>query len=142
MLSIGTGSVEVIDSATIKHFKIKNTRPGLLSNWRHLFQILTNNMELALDCDKIWDDYYHLIAPSTVGPTKRLFRINPTIPGTTLPALDDVHQMAELRSHVRKCPVTEAKIVEVARHLVASSFYFDLDSVEEGLLDMCRIQGT
>lgn len=114
----------------------------MLSNWRHLFQILTNNMELALDCDKIWDDYYQVIAPSIPGPSKRLFRINPTIPGNTLPALDDVHRMAELRSHVRMYPAIGTNIVEVAQHLVASSFYFDLDSIEEGLLDRCKVQGT
>ena len=100
-------------------------------------------MELALDCNKIWDDYYHLAAPSISGPSsKRLFRINPTIRGA-LPALDEVHRMAELRRDAREYLVTaEPKIAEVVRQLVASSFYFDLDSVEEGVLDRCKVQGT
>jgi len=114
--------------------------PRMLSNWRNLLQILTNNMELALDCDKAWDDYYHLAAPSISRPSKRLFRINPTIPGI-LPSLDDVHRMPGLQSDVRKYLATEPKIMEVARQLVASSFYFDPVSVEEDILDKCRVQG-
>lgn len=114
----------------------------MLSNWRQLFQILANNMELALDSDRIWDDYYHLAAPSISGPSsRRLFRINPVIRGV-LPAFDDVHRMAELRHDVREYLVTaEPKIAEVARQLVASSFYFDMDSVEEGFFDRCKVQG-
>ncbi len=116
-------------------------RPRKLSNWRHLFKILMNNMELALDCDKIWDGYYQLATSSISGPSKRLFRISPSIRGT-LPALDDVHRMVELQSDVRKYLATEPKTAEVACQLVASSFYFDLGSVEEGVLYKCTVQGT
>jgi len=50
--------------------------------------------------------------------------------------------MAELRHDVQEYLVTaEPKIAEVARQLVASSFYFDMDSVEEGFYDRCKVQG-
>ena len=140
MLSIGTGSVEPTDSATVKRFRMRK-QPRILSNWRHLFKILMNNMELALDCDKIWDGYYQLAASSIPRPSTRLFRINPTITGT-LPALGDVHRMFELQKSVREHLATEPESAEVARRLVASSFYFDLGSVEEGVRDRCKVKGT
>lgn len=144
MLSIGTGSLESTDELP-NNIRYAETRkePRVLSNWRHLFQILTNNMKLALNCDKIWDDYYHLAAPSISGPSsKRLFRVNPTI-RNVLPALDDVHRMEELRYDVRRYLVTaKPMIAEIARQLAASSFYFQLDSVEDGILDRDKVQGA
>jgi hypothetical protein len=106
-------------------------------------RILMNNTELALDCDRIWDEYYQLAsaAPSVSGSSKRLFRINPFITGT-LPALDDVHRMDGLQRDVKRCLATEPKIAEVARQLVASSFYFDLVSADEGILDRSKVKGT
>ncbi|KAK1756460.1 acyl transferase/acyl hydrolase/lysophospholipase [Echria macrotheca] len=125
MLSIGTGCVEATDSATVTGHRTR--------------KILTNNMELALDCDRIWDEYYDLAGPPNPGPpSKRLFRINPVIRGA-LPALDDVDLMAKLQRDVREYLETaKPKIAEVARQLVASSFYFHVDSVEDGVLDRCR----
>jgi len=147
MLSIGTGSAPLIadsastnDSISAKCFRMRK-QPGFLSNWRHLFRILVNNMELALDCDRIWDDYYNLAESSTSGPSKRHFRINPTLPGTSLPALDDVDSMTGLQSDIKKFLVTEPQIFEVARQLVASSFYFDLSSIEEGLREKSKVKG-
>jgi len=141
MLSIGTGCVEeVTDTARVN---TRDTlRPRMLSNWRHLFRILTNNMEMALNCDRIWHEYYQFSASSISGPSKRLFRINPTIPGT-LPALDDISRMAELQTHVQAYLATDTKAMEVARQLAASSFYFDLSSVEDIEEDFlrCKIQG-
>ncbi|KAK1832963.1 acyl transferase/acyl hydrolase/lysophospholipase [Podospora conica] len=140
MLSIGTGSVDPSDSVTVKCFRMRK-QPGVFSNWRHLLKILMNNMELALDCDRIWDEYYQLAAPSVSAPSKRLFRINPSITGT-LPALDDVNRMAGLQREVRRWLATEPQIAKVARQLVASSFYFDLVSVDEGILDRSKVKGT
>ncbi|KAK0631476.1 hypothetical protein B0T14DRAFT_3900 [Immersiella caudata] len=142
MLSIGTGHAEPTDSATIQGYNKTSEHPGMLSNWRHLFQILRNNMKLALDCERIWDEYYNFTVPSLPGPSsKRLIRINPTIRGV-LPALDEVHRMDELRRDVRSYLETaKPRIDEVAHQLVASSFYFQLDSVERGVHDRDRVEG-
>jgi hypothetical protein len=143
MLSIGTGLAEPIDSATMEDYAKTRKKSRVLSNWRHLFQILTNNMELALDCDRIWNEYYHFTEASNSGPSsKRLFRINPTT-GGAFPALDEVHRMGELRRSVQEYLVTaRSRITEIAWHLVASSFYFQLDSVEDGVHDRDQVQGT
>jgi hypothetical protein len=106
-------------------------------------RILTNTLELALDCERTWDEYYDLAAPPISGPSsKRLFRINPTIRGV-LPALDEVHRMGELRREVQEyLAKAQPRTVEVARQLVASSFYFKLDSVKDGILDKDKVEGT
>ncbi|KAK4446666.1 acyl transferase/acyl hydrolase/lysophospholipase [Podospora aff. communis PSN243] len=141
ILSIGAGSTEPTDPATIKRDMKIRGQHGVFSNWRNLFQILRNNMELALDCDKIWDDFY-LAAPLDFGtPSKRLFRINPTL-GSELPALDAVGRMEELREKVDAYLGTaRPMITAVAHQLVASTFYFELDSIEEDILNRDKVQG-
>jgi hypothetical protein len=130
MLSLGTGC-----SPDDKMNKSRPLGPkrGVVSHWHHLVELLKMNMEATLDCDEAWGDYHALVKSGTgrLDPPKPMFRINPNVP-TRLPALDDWARMGEFHRQVSESLAGEPQIAEVASQLVASSFHFQLCSLEDG----------
>lgn len=142
-LSLGTGSsthLERVRSIGSEHMPA--AQKGLLSHVQHLYGILRSSLEQTLDCDRAWDDYIPSV--TTAFPksfsSSRFLRINPNV--GSIPALDEKNKMAELRIRVRDSQEEEDRIDEVARQLIASTFYFELLSASDlGLGNKTRVQG-
>ncbi|KAK7747804.1 hypothetical protein SLS62_008840 [Diatrype stigma] len=141
-LSIGTGSsIELERVRSIGSEHMPAAQKGLLSHVQHLYGILRSNLEQNLDCDRAWDDYISSVTtafPKSF-PHSRFLRINPDV--GDIPALDEKDRMAELRIRVQQSQ-DEDRIHDVARQLIASTFYFELRSVSDlGMGGKTRLQG-
>ncbi|KAH6613399.1 hypothetical protein F5144DRAFT_616347 [Chaetomium tenue] len=152
LLSLGAGKAEEPE-------KKENTAPTtppkertIFGNIQRKFNLLQANLDANLDCDLAWQNFERSQASKTrrqhgQKPDKsscsNLIRLNPEVPGS-IPELDEKDKLTEFRGQVRdwatKKPQSE-KIAQVARLLIASSFYFetntrissgaDADSVKE-----------
>ena len=77
-----------------------------------------------------WIEFCELATARDEGNAPRYIRINPKI--GTPPKLDDVKRLIEVQQAARdslESEVSKAQIRQVARMLVASSFYFERTSV-------------
>lgn len=120
-------------------------RKGIFSHGRHLYGIMKNTLEQALNCEKAWDEYCSGIATSMSGltSTSRFVRINPNI--GKIPALDEKDKMREMRAKANQSLriELEPQIKQIARQLVASSFYFELQSTSDTKPDgTANVYGT
>lgn len=141
-LSIGTGSTLSLERAeTIGSEHMSAARKGILSHGRHLYSILRSNLEQTLDCERAWDDYFAGVTTAlTKSSTIRFVRINPNV--ESIPALDEKDKMSELRTNVQESQKNDTRIKEVARQLIASTFYFELKSISDLELDgKTKVQG-
>jgi hypothetical protein len=128
-LSIGTGSSYTL--TRVGSEKMAPARKGIISHGRQLLKIMRSNLEQTLDCDRAWDNFISSAVNSltrSVSPT-RFVRINPNV--GDIPALDDKDKMDGLRSRVQKLLKNSSEIRDIARRLVASSFYFELLSASD-----------
>ncbi|KAI4858552.1 acyl transferase/acyl hydrolase/lysophospholipase [Hypoxylon rubiginosum] len=135
VLSIGTGPSPVPERRESRHRRA--ARNGILSHGLHLYGIMRNNFEQKLNCEKTWDEYYAGIAgslPESVS-TSRFHRINPNV--GEIPALDEKEKMETLRAKAEQVLRSDldSQINQIARQLIASSFYFELHSASNPKLD-------
>ncbi|KAI3317161.1 hypothetical protein HD806DRAFT_515838 [Xylariaceae sp. AK1471] len=122
-LSIGTGSAPMPSRTGSE--KMSAARKGILSHGRYLYNIMRSNLEQTLDCEKAWDDYITLTITSLSRSffNSRFIRINPDV--GEIPAMDDKDKIASLRTKTRAALKIDGRIPNIAKQLIASSFYFD-----------------
>ena len=139
LLSVGSGnSPELHGYEDRKHHTITNARTGIVSHGRKLYNIARMNMEVTLDCERSWNDYFASVATGmgTTMATSKYARVDPQIPGPEpFPQLDEKDRVREVQKKaydVLTAPGWDSKkISTIARQLIASSFYFDLTSTAE-----------
>ncbi|ORY63334.1 acyl transferase/acyl hydrolase/lysophospholipase [Pseudomassariella vexata] len=140
-LSIGTGY-----SASLTRNMSENkatVERGVFNHGRQLYKILRNNMEQTLDCERAWDDYFASVATASTKLfcASRFLRINPDV--GSIPALDEKDKMHDLRKTVQASLRRNLRIKDIARQLIASSFYFELLDISESEVDgRFLVQGT
>ncbi|KAI1367159.1 hypothetical protein F5Y08DRAFT_350010 [Xylaria arbuscula] len=122
-LSIGTGSSSTL--SRVGSEKMSAARKGILSHTRYLYGILRNTLEQTLDCDKAWDDFIANITTSPLNTfsSSRFIRINPDV--GQIPALDDKTQIPSLRTKARESLSEDPRVPDIAKRLIASTFYFE-----------------
>ncbi|KAI0474210.1 hypothetical protein F4859DRAFT_521928 [Xylaria cf. heliscus] len=121
-LSIGTGSSPSL--SRVGSEKMNPPRKGILSHGRYLYGIMRSTLEQTLDCEKAWDDFIGgVITSLSTSLDSRFVRINPDV--GEIPALDDKGEIASLRARARGALEGDERIPDIAKQLVASSFYFD-----------------
>ncbi|KAI1124855.1 hypothetical protein F5Y10DRAFT_284739 [Nemania abortiva] len=122
-LSIGTGSSPTL--SRVGSEKMSAARKGIVSHTRYLYGILRSTLEQTLDCEKAWDDYMAGVTTSLSSPflTSKFVRINPDV--GEIPALDDKAKMLALRTRAVEALSVDPRIPEIAKQLIASTFYFE-----------------
>jgi hypothetical protein len=126
LLSLGTG-----------HDPQKRERPtqinalkrGLYRETKHMFKMAADRMHDALDCEKAWNEHIRHL-PDAISRS-RFFRYSPAL-AKSLPTLDDIDALPRLQDAVRKdleCNV--AQFQRLAMQLVASSFYFEHEKIQQ-----------
>ncbi|KAI1771432.1 hypothetical protein F4818DRAFT_454557 [Hypoxylon cercidicola] len=127
-LSIGSGSSPIPERHESRHRRAP--RKGIFSHGLHLYGIMRKSLEQALDCEKAWDEYVAGVVSSLTESTStsRFLRINPNV--GEIPALDEKEKMEALREKARLALASDLGplVNQVARQLIASSFYFQLHS--------------
>jgi hypothetical protein len=124
LLSLGTG---------LKHRRNEfleesaPVRKGLFRNGRSMLKIATDHIQDALDCDKAWGDY---IRPLPRAHDSRYVRYN--IDVGDLPSLDDVGALDRLQVEVKEYLLRDTpRIKRLALRLIATSFYFETERVQQ-----------
>lgn len=139
-LSVGTGSSISLERQTSE--RMSAAKKGIVSHGMTLFNILKKNMETALNCDRIWEDYFASVAtklqPGTT--TSRYHRINPRLEGE-VPALDEKDKMGQVRRSARAALLKDHAVERIARQLLASTFYFQLASISDEQDGLHYVQG-
>lgn len=69
-----------------------------------------------------------------------MFRISPKLQGR-LPALDETVKAKDLNERASTALEGDCTITKVASHLVSSSFYFELESIDNGYLERFQVKG-
>ena len=98
-------------------------RQGAVSNFRELYKIAVDHIESSLVSEKAWTDYMNILLPAEAHHN-RYRRLNPYLKYDP-PALDDVSAMKSFQDDVWDLMMNDAQIPEVARQLIASSFYYE-----------------
>lgn len=125
-LSVGSGC-----NPAIKTLKSPGRpRLGMVSNFKTLCRIAVNHIESSLDSERAWNKYLEILTPSDADRF-RFKRLNVHL-DVDPPKLDDVNSMKELQETVRNQFQRDIRIREVARHLIASSFYFEKERASPG----------
>ncbi|KAK8075762.1 hypothetical protein PG997_010425 [Apiospora hydei] len=126
ILSLGTGGSTHLGRVGSEH--MSEARKGVFTHGRQLYSILRNNMQQTLDCERSWNEFFDnmVTALSTTSfTTSRFRRLNPDV--GTIPALDEKDKIDDLRRRAQESLRRDrSRIQDVARQLVASSFYFEL----------------
>ncbi|KAK8072958.1 FabD/lysophospholipase-like protein [Apiospora saccharicola] len=126
ILSLGTGGSAHLGRAASEH--MSEARKGVFNHGRQLYSILRNNMQQTLDCERSWNEFFDnmVTALSTTSfTTSRFRRLNPDV--GTIPALDEKDKIDDLRRRARESlRHDQSRIQDIARQLVASSFYLEL----------------
>ncbi|KAK9417273.1 putative PNPLA domain-containing protein [Seiridium unicorne] len=135
ILSLGTGSSASLTRASSDYTSAP--RKGVITHGRQLYSILRNNMDQTLDCDRAWEDFFDGITSTTSTTAfaiSRYRRINPDL--GTVPALDEKDRMEELRRKVQETlQRDQPRLRDIARQLIASTFYFELISASDADAD-------
>ncbi len=145
VLSLGTGAAVNLDSAgPAMSEHTTAARKGILSHSRDLYRILRSNLEQTLDCERAWNDYFATVTtalPKSFSPS-RFIRVNPNV--GTIPALDDKDKMGDLRAKVQETQRRDPRVQDIARRLIASTFYFEILSASDPETDssIIMIQGN
>ncbi|KAI9701837.1 MAG: hypothetical protein M1836_001181 [Candelina mexicana] len=126
LLSVGSGCNPAMKT-------VKSTgrpRLGMVSSCKNLCRIAVNHIESSLDSERAWNKYLEVLAPPDA-QRYRFRRLNVRLDGEP-PKLDDVDAMKELQDTVRKQFRKTRRIRDVARHLIASSFFFEKEKFSPG----------
>lgn len=100
----------------------------------------TDRIQAALDCERTWDEHIRRL-PDDVSRS-RFVRYSPELLGK-LPNLDDVYSLDTLQVEVRKDLEKNASMFRnLAMQLVATSFYFETEKVQESAQNTATIIGN
>ncbi|KAK8121780.1 hypothetical protein PG984_010450 [Apiospora sp. TS-2023a] len=126
ILSLGTGGSAHLGRVASEH--MSEARKGVFNHGLQLYSILRNNMQQTLDCERSWNEFFDnmVTALSTTSfTTSRFRRLNPDV--GTIPALDEKDKIDDLRRRaLESLRHDQSRIQDIARQLVASSFYLEL----------------
>lgn len=140
LLSIGTGSSISLERQTSE--RMSAAKKGIVSHGMTLFNILKKNMETALNCDRIWEDYFANLAtklqPGTI--ISRYHRINPRLEGE-VPALDEKDKMGQVRRSAAASLSKDPAVHLIARQLLATTFYLQIGSISDEQDGLHFVQG-
>lgn len=120
-MSLGTGSAPATE--------ITSDTEGSDSQIRNLGRVAFHKLMNSLDAERTWDDHMYTLAPRD---RERHIRLNTPL-SSPLPELDAVDQIGSLKSltqHHWAIAERKKRIRNLARRMVASSFYFEM--VETG----------
>lgn len=123
ILSIGTGYCPTVRRSRATAAKGVLRRQGAVLNFRELYKVAVDHIESSLDSEKAWIDYMNILMPPE-SHRHRYRRLNPCLEHDP-PALDAVPAMKSFQCDVRELMMNDSQIPEVARQLVASSFYYE-----------------
>lgn len=155
LLSIGTGcnSTTLVEAANYTRDRFRQpdrlpmrsslaeaeTRHNMFEKFRKssqtgkVYKLLKHRFENILDTEWIWLDFMSDAARGDEDAKKRYRRINPNL-GENPPKLDDVKMLPWLRQRMHKIMKHvdfQKQIGEVARELVAASFYVQLPTPQD-----------
>ncbi len=125
ILSIGSGYCphQEHDASTTSI----RTRFGIVANLKALYRIAVDHIESSLDAERLWKNYVDILSPSE-GAKHRFQRLNVPLPYDAPPKLDDLDCLNELKKDVRKYFADHRQIQDIAKHLIATSFFFEQTS--------------
>jgi hypothetical protein len=114
MLSLGTGTSSAAKHKIGPHSPVKD---------RFVKRLLGNCM-VQLDSEKQWKTFIQFIPPKL---RNRYHRLNICFPGPE-PAIDEVQAIQRLKGQAQQFIANDAKALLVRDTMIASIFYFELDS--------------
>lgn len=118
MLSIGSSCTQ--RSKHEKEPKSTDTR---------VFRIALKRFDKVMDAQNAWDQFEQEVREPHEPQNGRYIRLNPEMKSKA--KLDDVGGMGELQRRIEDClktPKWQTQILNVARRLVSSSFFFEKDN--------------
>ncbi len=141
MLSLGTGHSPGNQSLPVR--KLMRSKTGIVTYVQNLIELLRMNMDTTLNCDETWLKYERLVKAfaGRFDPAIPMFRISPTLQGG-LPAFDETAKAKDLNERASRALEGDCTITKVASQLVASSFYFELESIDDGYGEKFKAPGT
>ena len=113
-------------------------RNGFWSYGKSLLKIASDHVRSSLDSEKAWHAYMNVLSP-TSNQRSKYYRLNPEL--DNVPSLDEVEHMSTIKEKVRSMMCVDSRIQRLASHLIASSFYFEVNGVEGDLLKGVIIRG-
>lgn len=128
LLSLGTG---YDPHKRERPMQINALKRGIYRETKHMFKMAADRMHDALDCEKAWSQYIRHF-PGDISES-RFMRYSPELV-KALPALDDVDQLDRLQETVRKdldSARNTARFQRLAMQLVATSFYFETEKIQQ-----------
>lgn len=94
-----------------------------------MFKMASDRMHDALDCEKAWREHIRRL-PAEMS-NSRFIRYSPELVGD-LPSLDDVDDLDRLQEAVGKDLERKSALFQkVAMQLVATSFYFEHEKIQQ-----------
>jgi hypothetical protein len=124
LLSIGTGYDSTTKSETRQSPRIQ---PGPFGYFRYLYRIAWDQLQTSLGCEQAWKNFIYPLNLREQDDLRKYCRLNQDY-HESLPKLDDVDKMTFLEDSTRACFMHDKLIDQVADTLVASLFYFKLNS--------------
>lgn len=102
---------------------------GIYRETKQQFKIAVDRMHDALACEKAWSEHVRRL-PAEIS-NLRFIRYSPEF-ARDLPSLDDVGQLDRLQEAVGKDLERKSALFQkVAMQLVATSFYFEYESIQQ-----------
>lgn len=131
MLSIGTGydSSKDLNHPTTTQFR-RPARRGVISNMKNLKRIAEDHIALSSESQRTWNAWYRMVSRSK-DDENRFYRLNVDCRRDP-PALDNISAMQELREYTHQQYGANQKIQKIASHLIATSFYINIQSFSLG----------
>ena len=121
LLSIGSGCCKSLKLPKGPPRAIQ--RLGISSNIKALYRIAVDHIESSLNSEAAWHNYMEVLAPAD-DELFRFQRINVELDEEP-PKLDDVERMEELENATRQQWSRTRRLAKVARHLIATCFFFE-----------------
>jgi hypothetical protein len=126
LLSLGTG---FDPQRRERQTQINVLKRGIYRETKHLFKMAADRMHDALDCEKAWREHIRHL-PEDISKS-RFVRYSPELV-KALPSLDDIDQLDRLQDLVRKDLARKAaQFHRLAMQLVATSFYFETEKIQQ-----------
>jgi len=126
LLSVGSGYCKTLKVPKKQPKAIQKV--GISSNIKALYRIAVDHIESSLNSEAAWQNYMGVLAPAD-DEMCRFQRFNVEL-DCEPPKLDDVDGMDELEYAAREQWSRKKRLSNVARHLVATCFFFEKTRVE------------
>lgn len=126
LLSVGSGHCKTLKVPKKQPKAVQKV--GISSNIKALYRLAVDHIESSLNSEAAWQNYMGVLAPAD-DEMFRFQRFNVELEGEP-PKLDDVDGMDDLEYAARKQWSRTKRLSNVARHLVATCFFFEKTRVE------------